>query len=91
MSLCQQTYRRCASVALVLAVVLMVSPALLNAQSDDTVPKVELFIGYQWWNPGGNLPNNGTPPVGFTAPSSPIGFGTNVSYNFTNNLSLEGN
>jgi outer membrane protein OmpA-like peptidoglycan-associated protein len=91
MSLCQQTYRRCASVALVLAVVLMVSPALLNAQSDDTVPKVELFIGYQWWNPGGNLPNNGTPPVGFTAPSSPIGFGTNLSYNFTNNLSVEGN
>ncbi len=91
MSLCQQTYRRCASVALVMAAVLMVSPALLNAQSDDTVPKAELFIGYQWWNPGGNLPNNSTPPVGFTAPSSPIGFGTNLSYNFTNNLSLEGN
>jgi len=91
MSLFQQTYRRCASVALVLAVVLMVSPALLNAQSDNTVPKVELFVGYQWWNPGGNIPNNSTPPLAISGPSSPKGLGSNVSYNFTSMLSLEGN
>lgn len=88
---CQQTYRRCASVALVLAIVLIASPALLNAQSDDTVPKVEWFIGYQWWNPGGNIPDSSTPPLALKAPSSAKGLGTNVSYNFTNNLSLEGN
>jgi len=88
---CQQTYRRCASVALVLAIVLIASPALLHAQSDDTVPKVEWFIGYQWWNPGGNIPDNSTPPLALKAPSSPKGLGTNVSYNFTHNLSLEGN
>jgi outer membrane protein OmpA-like peptidoglycan-associated protein len=91
MLLCQQTYRRCARVALALAVVLIASPALLKAQSDDTVPKAEWFIGYQWWNPGGNLPDNSVPPVAYKAPSSPKGLGTNVSYNFTNNLSLEGN
>src|SRR5580658_2492790 len=91
MLLCQQTYRRCASVALVLAIVLIATPTLLNAQSDDTVPKTEWFIGYQWWNPGGNMPDNSTPPLAINAPSSPKGLGTNVSYNFTNNLSLEGN
>src|SRR5208282_110852 len=91
MLLCQQIYRRCARVALALAVVLIASPALLKAQSDDTVPKAEWFIGYQWWNPGGNLPDSSAPPVAYKAPSSPKGLGTNVSYNFTNNLSLEGN
>jgi hypothetical protein len=95
MSLCNETYRRCASVALVLAIVLIALPGLLNAQttaqSDDTVPKWEWFIGYQWWNPGGNIPDNSTPPLALHAPSSAKGLGTNVSYNFTKNLSLEGN
>jgi hypothetical protein len=73
-------------------------PSLLNAQtapkssSDDTVPKVEWFIGYQWLNPGGNIPDNSfSPPVAFKLPSMAKGFGTNVAYNFTNNLALEGN
>ncbi len=94
MSLCQQAYRRCASVALVLAIALIALPALLNAQtspasSDNAVPKVELFIGYQWLNPGGNVPDqNGN---ALHLPSMPKGLGTNVSYNFTKYLSLEGN
>ena len=29
---------------------------------DDVVPKWELFIGYQWLNPGGNVPDQSTPP-----------------------------
>jgi hypothetical protein len=105
MSLCQRTYRRCASVALVLAVVLIALPCLLNAQtapapkapstqmSDDT-PKVELFLGYQWLNPGGNIPDQTPPPAGplaFKLPSITQGFGTNLSYNFTKYLALEGN
>ncbi len=105
MSLCQQTYRRCASVALVLAIVLIALPCLLNAQtapapkapssqmSDDT-PKVELFVGYQWLNPGGNIPDQTPPPAGplaFKLPSISQGFGTNLSYNFTKYLALEGN
>ncbi len=94
MSLCHENYRRCASVALVLALVLIASPSLLNAQtsqSNDNVPQWEWFIGYQWLNPGGNIPDNSTPPLAIKAPSSARGLGTNASYNFTKNLSLEGN
>jgi outer membrane protein OmpA-like peptidoglycan-associated protein len=63
-------------------------------QSDDTPPKVELFLGYQWLNPGGNIPDQTPPPAGplaFKLPSIAQGFGTNLSYNFTKNLALEGN
>jgi hypothetical protein len=94
MSLCHETYRRCASFALVLALVLIALPSLLNAQtaqSDDTVPKAELFIGYQWLNPGGNVPDQSTPPNAIQLPSMARGFGTSLSYNFTKNLALEGN
>lgn len=100
MSPSHQPYRRCATFALVLALVLIAIPALLNAQtaskastfqSDDAVPKWEWFIGYQWLNPGGNKPDHSTPPVAVKLPSLPWGFGTNLSYNFTRNLALEGN
>ncbi|MGD0793213.1 MAG: hypothetical protein ABR920_15710 [Terriglobales bacterium] len=99
MSLCHETYRRCASVALVLALVLIALPALLNAQTapkaptvqSDDFPKVELFLGYQWLNPGGNIPDHSTPPNAFKLPSIAQGFGTNLSYNFTKIWALEGN
>jgi len=101
MSLCHETYWRYASVALVLTLILIASPALLNAQTapkastsaaDDVVPKWELFVGYQWLNPGGNIPDTSqSPPVAFRLPGMRKGFGTNLSYNFTNNLALEGN
>jgi len=101
MSLCQKTYGRCASLALILALVLIASPALLSGQtapkastlqSDDAVPKWEWFIGYQWLNPGGNIPDiTQSPPVAAQAKSMSKGIGTNLSYNFTKNLALEGN
>ena len=101
MSACHQNYRRGACAALVLAIVLTALPALLNAQtspapkastsSDDTVPKAELFVGYQWLNPGGNVPNNDTPPSPFDLPSIAPGVGSNVSYNFTDNFAGEVN
>ena len=99
MSPCHQTYRRCASFALVVALVLIALPALLNAQtapkastapSDDTVPKAEWFIGYQWLNPGGYVPDQNVPPNAIKVPSIPIGAGTSLAYNFTKNLALEG-
>ena len=100
MSPCRDTYRRCASFALVLALVLIALPCLLNAQtapkastapSSDDFPKAELFIGYQWLNPGGNIPNTQTSPVtAFKLPSISQGFGTSLAYNFTKNLALEG-
>jgi len=101
MSLCHENYRRCASVALVLAIVLIALPSLLNAQtapapkasstSSDDFPKAEVFIGYQWLNPGGNVPDQNTPPNAFKLPSISQGFGVNVAYNFTKGLALEGN
>jgi hypothetical protein len=99
MSLCHETYRRCASVALVLVIVLAALPALLNAQttpppapmpkSSDDTPKAEFFIGYQWLNPGGNIPDqNGN---AFSLPSISQGFGTSLAWNFTKYLAIEGN
>jgi hypothetical protein len=92
MSLCQATYRKSACFALSLAVILLALPALTKAQ-DENPPKAELFVGYQWLNPGGNIPN-GTDssgnPVAFKLPSMPKGFGTSLAYNFTKNLALEG-
>src|ERR1017187_537362 len=93
MSLCHETYRRCASVALVLALVLIALPALLNAQTapapktstslGDETPTVEFFLGYQWLNPGGNVPDQNTPPLAFKLPSIGQGLGSSVAYNFT--------
>ena len=98
MSRCHEAYRRCASVALVLALVLIALPSFAqtaskasSASSEDAVPKVELFVGYQWLNPGGNIPDRNTPPNAFKLPSISQGFGSNLSYNFTKNLALEGN
>jgi hypothetical protein len=98
MSRCHEAYRRCASVALVLALVLIALPSFAqtapkasSASSEDVVPKVELFVGYQWLNPGGNIPDRNIPPNAFKLPSIAQGFGSNLSYNFTKNLALEGN
>src|SRR5260370_17617997 len=98
MSRCHETYRRCASVALVLALVLIALPSFAqtaskasSAESDDAVPKVEVFVGYQWWNPGGNLPDQNSPPNAVKLPSVETGFGANLSYNFTKDWALEGN
>ena len=100
MSLCRKTFFRCASVALVLGIVLIAMPALVNAQTtapkaptvqSDDFPKAEFFIGYQWLNPGGNVPDNSTPPNSIKMPSIAPGIGANVTYNFTKYLGLEGN
>jgi hypothetical protein len=100
MSLCRKTFFRCASVALVLGIVLIAMPALVNAQtttpkaptaSSDDFPKAEVFVGYQWLNPGGNVPDQSTPPNAIKLPSIAPGGGANVTYNFTKYLGLEGN
>ena len=90
MSTCFQL-RRSASIALVLAAGLLLLPTLSSAQ-DEAVPKVELFVGYQWLNPGGNIPQGvdvfGN-PISFKLPSMPGGVGTSLAYNFTKNWALE--
>jgi len=67
------------------------APKASTFQSDDVVPKWEWFIGYQWLNPGGNVPDQSTPPLAIKLSSMSRGFGTNVAYNFSNNLALEAN
>lgn len=74
-----------------LAVSLLSSPAF--AQSDSTPPKWDLFVGYQWLHPGGQVPtpfsdfNNPTP---YTVPDMPHGFGFSATYNFDAHWGLEG-
>jgi hypothetical protein len=59
----------------------------------ETPPKFDLFAGYQWLNPGGNIPD-GTDANGnvlpFKLPSMPAGFGLAGAYNFHPNFALEG-
>ena len=101
MSPCHHVYWRCAGVALVLAIILTALPALLRAQtapspqtslSSDETPKWEWFIGYQWLNPGGDVPVAASaPPTTVKVPSLAKGFGTSLSYNFSKYLALEVN
>jgi hypothetical protein len=81
MSPCPENYRNGARLALILSIALIAFPVLMNAQnapaskptkavsSDDAVPKAELFLGYQWLNPGGDIPTPTAPPVAFKLPS----------------------
>lgn len=63
------------------------------AQEKQTAPKVDVFAGYQWLNPGGNIPggsngNGGVLP--FKLPSMAAGGGAALGYNFHPNFALEG-
>ena len=56
---------------------------------DETVPKVDVFAGYQWLNPGGNVTTPFDPTfTPFKLPSITGGFGTAVTYNFAKNWGL---
>ena len=88
MSLCSQAYRKSALVALMLAFVVVLFPSFMSAQ-DEAPPKVDLFLGYQWLNPGGTVPVGSNspfqtppPPVATKLPSMPIGYGITATYNF---------
>lgn len=80
MSRCHLPYRRCSSVALVLAIVVLALPAVLNAQ-DETPPKVDVFVGYQWLNPGGTIPDGLTGDA-VNLKSLPKGVAGTFTYNF---------
>ena len=59
------------------------TPALAQ---DQTVPKVDVFAGYQWLNPGGNVP--ATPTTSVKLPGLAKGLGASVTYNFDKNWGL---
>src|SRR5882672_7317549 len=82
-----QTFRLC----LFLTLVFILFSNLASAQQ--TPPKFDIFAGYQWLNPGGNVPggpdgNGGVLP--FKLPSMGKGGGLAFGYNFHPNFALEG-
>ena len=55
-------------------------------------PKVDLFVGYQYLNPGGTVPgafSDPNNPTAFKIPSEPKGFGTSLTYNFDSHWGAE--
>ena len=100
MSLSREIHRRCELIPLVLTLVLIATSCLLSAQTapppkapsagSDVPPKAELFVGYQFLNPGGNIPDQNTPPNAFKLPSIVEGVGASLAWNFTKYWALEG-
>ena len=75
-----------------LAVPLVTTNLVAQVAADD-VPKVQLFLGYQWLHPGITVPFPFQPvdtPVGHTLGDISEGGGASVTYNFTHYLGLEG-
>jgi outer membrane protein OmpA-like peptidoglycan-associated protein len=88
MSHCRNTGR-----VLFAAIAVGIIVSLSCALSAQETPKSELFIGYQWLNPGGTVPEafqSPNAPVGIKPPSMGKGFGSSYTYNFTKILGLEG-
>lgn len=73
-------------------VVLAVVSTGVRAQ-DEAPPKFEIFTGYQWLHPGGEVPLADAAPTGpqtFRLPDLPAGIGASVTYNGTPIVGLEG-
>ena len=65
----------------------------LAAMAQQTPPKFDIFAGYQWLNPGGNIPGGPDGSGGvlpFKLPSLSHGGGLAFGYNFHPNFALEG-
>ena len=59
------------------------TPALAQ---DQPAPKFDIFAGYQWLNPGGNVP--ATPTTSVKLPGLAKGLGASATYNFDKNWGL---
>src|ERR1700757_2020493 len=93
MSLCCDSRKgRTLWIGLLLMLSLAFLPCVVAAQEQQTPPKADLFAGYQWLDPGGNIPqsNGAGGVVPFKLPSMPQGFGLAFGYNFHPNFALEG-
>lgn len=77
------------SVAAFVVIILLCGSAL--AQNDST-PKWDWFVGYQYTNPGGTVPLPGNPsnPTPFKLPGEARGLGTAFTYNFDPHWGAEG-
>jgi hypothetical protein len=59
---------------------------------DETTPKVEIFVGYQWLHPGATVPapfSNPNAPLPLKVGDIPQGAGASFNYNFTPHWGLE--
>jgi outer membrane protein OmpA-like peptidoglycan-associated protein len=76
----------------VLILSLIALTAVPGQAQDENTPKADIFVGYQWLNPGGSIPVQGTanPVQGQQLPSLEKGFGLAFGYNFYRNFALEG-
>lgn len=75
------------------AFVLILCSSSASAQEKQPVPKYDIFAGYQWLNPGGNIPGGPDGMGGvlpFKLPSMGKGGGLAFGYNFHPNFALEG-
>lgn len=69
--------------AYLLICLLTVTAGVVAAQ-DEEVPKVDVFVGYQWLNPGGNVATSPSNVLtGETLPSMAKGVGATGTYNFS--------
>jgi hypothetical protein len=59
--------------------------------SSDDFPKAELFLGYQWLNPGGNIPDQRYPAERFQAALNRAGLWHQRFLQLHQVLALEGN
>jgi len=80
-----------------LAAVLSISAAMIafstsaSAQSD-TVPKYDVYLGYQWIHPGATVPapfGNPNNPTPYKVPDMSTGFGGAFTYNFDRHWGAE--
>ncbi|HET7442400.1 MAG TPA: hypothetical protein VFJ47_13945 [Terriglobales bacterium] len=75
-----------------LGLVFLLAPGVILAQ-EEKPPKADIFVGYQWLNPGGTVPvgtnAQGTPIGGGKLPSIAQGVGGALGINFNKYLALE--
>jgi hypothetical protein len=59
---------------------------------DNSTPKFDVFVGYQYLHPGATVPTGSDPnnPVSFNLPDEPKGAGAAFTYNFDPHWGLEG-
>lgn len=78
--------------ALIVLLAFLSLGTVLQAQ-DDTVPKYDIFVGYQWLHPGAKVvspfstPSN---PSTVELPDMPKGLGASFTYNFSKYVGFEG-
>lgn len=75
-----------------LPLILIAISTPVYAQEQTSTPKADFFVGYQWLNPGGQVPAPGQPfnmPVALKPPDMGKGFGVAAAYNLSRIWALE--